>query len=163
MTTDDKDLIEFYRDTVLQHSREPHNFRRLAAADLEATGHNPLCGDKLTVYVDLGHDAIKEVAFEGSGCAISLASASIMTDTIAGLDEAKARDRIAAVMREFASRDDQDDSDEAVTELGAMAALRGVRRYPSRIKCATLAWKTLAAALDKENCPVSTEGTDTRA
>lgn len=156
MTTSEQQLRDFYRETVLKHSREPHNFRRLATADREATGHNPLCGDKLTVYLDLEDKAIADVAFEGSGCAISLASASIMTDTIAGLDEDAARGRIAAVIDQFVANED----DEPKAELGAMAALGSVRRFPSRIKCATLAWKTLAAALDNESKTVSTESAD---
>lgn len=157
MTTSDDELIDFYRETVLKHSRNPHNFRRADDSDLEATGHNPLCGDKLTVYVDLEGDKIADVCFEGTGCAISVASASIMTDTIAGLEEATARERISSVMNQFEPDATKRKDD---NQLGAVEALGGVRRYPSRVKCATLAWKTLAAALDKSAHPVSTEGAE---
>jgi len=157
MTTTDNELIDFYRETVLRHSRDPHNFRRMAGPDREATGHNPLCGDKLTVYVDLEDGNIADVSFEGSGCAISLASASIMTDTIAGLAEDKARAHIGTVMDQFKPDAQTSPAD---GQLGAIEALRGVRRYPSRVKCATLAWKTLAAALDRTSHPVSTESAE---
>ena len=157
MMTSDDELMDFYRETVLKHSREPHNFRRLTGSNREATGHNPLCGDKLTVYLDLDDGKIADISFEGAGCAISLASASIMTDMIAGLDEASARKRIGAVMSQFQPDTTAGAGD---SQLGAIEALRGVRRYPSRIKCATLAWKTLTAALDESSHPVSTENAE---
>ncbi|MFQ5635296.1 MAG: Fe-S cluster assembly sulfur transfer protein SufU [Gammaproteobacteria bacterium] len=149
---DGSELQALYRRTVIDHSRHPRNFRRVADADSVAEGHNPLCGDKVTIYLKLGDDSIEEIAFEGVGCAIALASASIMTEQIGRESTDEARHEIERVMRQF-------DRTESGTEAlsGDMAALSGVRAYPSRIKCATLAWKTLLAALDGENRPVSTE------
>lgn len=146
------DLQQLYRDTVLDHSRHPRNFGRLADADSTAEGHNPLCGDKITVYVKLGDTGIEDIAFEGVGCAIALASASIMTEQIDHKTPEEARHDIEHVMHQF-------DRSIAVPKdaPGDMAALGGVRAYPSRIKCATLAWKTLLAALDGNNQSVTTE------
>lgn len=146
------DLQALYRQTVLDHSRHPRNFRRLADADASAEGHNPLCGDKVTVYLRLGGDAIDEVAFEGVGCAIALASASIMTEEVDHKTTAEARRDIERVMKQF----DRGEP-EAESAGGDMAALSGVRSYPSRIKCATLPWKTLLAALDGGSQAVTTE------
>jgi nitrogen fixation NifU-like protein len=146
------DVQQLYRQTVLDHSRHPRNFRRVDDADAAAEGHNPLCGDKLTVYVKLGADAIEDVAFEGVGCAISLASASIMTEQIDHKSPSEARRDIGLVLSQFdRSAPASDDAQ------GDMAALGGVRAFPSRIKCATLAWKTLLAALDGDTRPVTTE------
>jgi nitrogen fixation NifU-like protein len=146
------DLKALYRQTVLDHSRNPRNFRRLESADASAEGHNPLCGDKVTVYVRYDGDEIVDVAFEGVGCAIALASASIMTEQIAHETQDAARRDAATVLADF-------DPGEHAAEApaGDMAALSGVRAYPSRIKCATLAWKTLLAALDGGNRAVTTE------
>jgi len=146
------ELQQLYRQTVLDHSRQPRNFRRLDDADSTAEGHNPLCGDKVTVYLKLGDDGIEDIAFEGVGCAIALASASIMTERIDHKTPDEARRDIERVIGQF-------DQGAAPPEAapGDMAALSGVRAYPSRIKCATLAWKTLLAALDGDNKSVTTE------
>jgi nitrogen fixation NifU-like protein len=147
------DLQQLYRKTVLEHSRHPRNFRRLENASGSCEGHNPLCGDKLTVYIDIGEDSIRDIAFEGAGCAISLASASIMTESVRGKPVNEARESINRVIDQFSVSA----SDQPVTELGDMAALSGVRKYPSRIKCATLAWKTLDATLAGSQSRVTTE------
>jgi nitrogen fixation NifU-like protein len=147
------DLQQLYRKTVLEHSRQPRNFRRLENASSSCEGHNPLCGDKLTVYIDIGEDSIRDIAFEGAGCAISLASASIMTESVRGKPVNEARESINRVIDQFSVSA----SDQPVTELGDMAALSSVRKYPSRIKCATLAWKTLDATLAGTQSRVTTE------
>jgi nitrogen fixation NifU-like protein len=147
-----RDLQALYRATVLDHSRHPRNFLRLEPADRVVVGHNPLCGDKLTLYLRLDNDRIENLTFEGTGCAISMASASIMTESVKHHDLDDAQHEIDRIMRQFASSD----PDEAAVE-GDMAALSGVRAYPSRIKCATLPWKTLEAALQKNTLTATTE------
>ena len=145
------DLRELYRQTVLEHSRNPHNFRRLDSPDRSAEGHNPLCGDKIHVYLNLEDDCIDDLAYEATGCAISLASASIMSDQLRGLDEQDARQRVEAVGTALGNRDADADLP------GELAALASVRRYPSRVRCALLPWRTLRAALDEDTGAVSTE------
>jgi nitrogen fixation NifU-like protein len=147
------DLRDLYQDLIIDHNRKPRNFRKLADADHQAEGFNPLCGDKLTLYLRMNGDHIEDVAFEGSGCAISVASASLMTEQLKGKTEADAR---ALFARVHALLTGADDSDPAA--LGKLAALAGVRAYPTRVKCATLCWHTLTAALDQRaGSPVSTE------
>jgi len=146
------ELKDLYQDLILDHNRSPRNFRKLPAADHRAEGFNPLCGDKLTLYLDTDGDRIADIAFEGSGCAISVASASLMTESLKGKTETEARalfDRVHALLT---GADDGDGAD-----LGKLAALGGVRAYPTRVKCATLCWHTLVAALDQRAQPVSTE------
>ncbi len=145
-------LRDVYRQTVLNHSRNPRNFRRMESANRQVEGHNPLCGDKITVYLQLKEEKIQDVAFEGTGCAICMASASIMTEVLAGMSVQDAQREVDQVLREFRV------SEEAPGAVsGKMAALAGVRDYPSRIKCAILAWKTLAAGLRDEDTIVTTE------
>jgi nitrogen fixation NifU-like protein len=147
------DLKDLYQDLIIDHNRKPRNFRRLADADHQAEGFNPLCGDKLTLYLRMNGDRIEDVAFEGSGCAISVASASLMTEQLKGKTEADAR---ALFERVHALLTGASDADAAA--LGKLAALAGVRAYPTRVKCATLCWHTLTAALDQRaGSPVSTE------
>lgn len=147
------DLKELYRRTVLEHSREPHHFGRLDTADQAATGHNPLCGDKCTVYVRIADDELADIAFEGTGCAICMASASIMTDTVHGLQLANAESAAADVLAAFNT--EQQTNGELLQ--GEMAALGGVKEFPTRIRCATLPWKTLQAALQETGETVTTE------
>jgi nitrogen fixation NifU-like protein len=146
------DLADLYRDVIVDHNRAPRNFRKLVPADREAQGFNALCGDKLTVYARLDGERIADLAFEGSGCAISVASASLMSERVKGLTLAEARALHAKVHALLAGAGDAADPG-----LGKVAALAGVRAYPSRVKCATLAWHTLLAALDQTAEPVSTE------
>lgn len=158
MTTTDRHLRDLYRNTVLEHSRHPRNFRRLAPADRTVHGHNPLCGDKITLYLRLTGDDIEDIAFEGAGCAIAMTSASIMTETVRGKSVQAADEEIGHVLAQFRpSAADQPDGADDLESLGDLAALGGVRAYPSRIKCATLAWKTLEAALHGTSEPVTTE------
>ena len=142
----DQDLKSVYRECVLKHSREPLNFGRPEHVNREAIGFNPLCGDKLTVFMTLEDDKLDDVAFEGTGCAISLASASMMTEILKGTTAATADQLINAAQQMFAS-----DAAPELTELQEFRALEGVRAYPSRIKCATLAWTAAKAALQSIN------------
>jgi nitrogen fixation NifU-like protein len=145
-----RDLLDLYRQIVLDHSRHPRNQRRPEHYDREAEGHNPLCGDKVRVYLRLRNDALEDVAFEASGCAICLASASLMTETVRARPVPDARtsiDQFDAAL--CTGRGD--------TLTGDLAALGGVSQYPSRIRCATLPWKTLRAALDSSPAIVTTE------
>ena len=146
------DLKELYRDVILDHNKHPRNFGRLDPADAHADGHNPLCGDRLSVFVKLDGDRVADLRFEGKGCAISTASASLMTEAVKGKDKAA----IGALFHEIHQLLTQQDV-EARPELGKLAALSGVREYPSRVKCASLCWHTLNAALDKGASTVSTE------
>jgi nitrogen fixation protein NifU and related proteins len=139
------DLNDLYRDVILDHNRRPRNFHVLGAATHSAEGFNPLCGDRLTLYVRLEDDRIADVAFEGSGCAISKASASLMTDAVKGQTVADARalfDRFHAMVTTAPEL--------PVEDLGKLSAFAGVREFPVRIKCASLAWHTLKAALARE-------------
>jgi nitrogen fixation NifU-like protein len=141
------DLSDLYQDIIVDHNRAPRNFRRIEPATSKAEGFNPLCGDKLTVYLKLDGDRVEDVSFEGSGCAISVASASLMTDRLKGRsrDEAEQlRDEMHTLLT-----GETDDSD--AESLGKLGALAGVRDYPSRVKCATLCWHTLQAALEKRD------------
>ncbi|HUI59882.1 MAG TPA: SUF system NifU family Fe-S cluster assembly protein [Steroidobacteraceae bacterium] len=146
------DLKDLYRDVILDHNRTPRNFGRLEAADARADGHNPLCGDRLTVFLKMNGDRIEDVRFEGKGCAISTASASLMTEAVKG----KSRARIAELFDHVHTLLTQHD---AVPDpgLGKLAALSGVREFPARVKCASLCWHTLNAALADSAAPVSTE------
>jgi nitrogen fixation protein NifU and related proteins len=146
------ELRDLYRDVILDHNRQPRNFGRLEPADASAEGHNPLCGDRLTLSLRLAGDRIEDVRFEGQGCAISTASASLMTEAVKGKDR-------AAVGALFERMHHLLTSDHAppAPELGKLAALSGVREFPARVKCASLCWHTLNAALQGQGAAVSTE------
>ena len=153
----DTELRELYRELILDHARRPRNFGTLEAATHTARGINPLCGDKLTLYLAVGADGtIDAAAFEGSGCAISVASASLMTELVGGMPAADARGyfetvtgRLTGSAAEAGLEDDP--------ALAKIRALDGVREFPSRVKCATLAWHALDSALAQATKPVSTE------
>ena len=147
------DLRELYQEVILDHNKHPRNFGEIEGADRHAEGYNPLCGDRLTVYLNLEKDVITEVAFQGSGCAISKASASLMTDAVKGKTVAEARllfDRFHAMITNNANENSE-------SQIGKLAVLAGVRDYPMRVKCAILAWHALRAAVDENNQSVSTE------
>jgi nitrogen fixation NifU-like protein len=146
------DLKELYRDVILDHNKRPRNFGRLDPADAQADGHNPLCGDRLSVFVKMDGDRVADLRFEGKGCAISTASASMMTEAVKGKDKAA----IGALFEKVHTLLTQQNA-EAGAELGKLAALSGVREFPSRVKCASLCWHTLNAALDRGAGTVSTE------
>jgi nitrogen fixation protein NifU and related proteins len=138
------DLTDLYQEVILDHHKRPRNFGPLPGANRHAEGHNPLCGDRLTVSLDVEDGIIKGVAFEGAGCAISRASASLMTDAVKGRSVADAERMFAEFHRMVTAG-----VDEGVEEsLGKLAVFCGVRQFPSRVKCASLAWHTLHAALD---------------
>ncbi|UFN49340.1 SUF system NifU family Fe-S cluster assembly protein [Roseomonas sp. OT10] len=142
------DLRDLYQEVILDHGRKPRNFRRLDDADRTARGDNPMCGDRMTLWVKLDGDRLADVAFEGKGCAISMASASLMTETVRGKTEAEAHE-LAAKFRELAMTGTCPDCGPALAdEMERLQVLGGVAEFPSRVKCATLAWHTLNAALD---------------
>lgn len=144
---------ELYQQVILDHNQRPRNFKKLDGASSRALGHNPLCGDKMTVYVDVDGDIIKDIGFEGSGCAISKASASIMTTVVNGQTRGQAH-RLSEQFRKLVTgHEDAPDAE----SLGKLAVFAGVSEFPARVKCATLAWHTLDAALDNSHDVVSTE------
>lgn len=147
------DLKELYQDVIVDHNRSPRNFRKIADATRMQEGFNPLCGDKLMLYLKLDGDHISDVSFEGSGCAISVASASLMTQSVKGKTVAEAK-QLFDRMHELLTADGQDIDLET---LGNLAALSGVSAYPSRVKCASLCWHTLKAALHPSAQAQSTE------
>jgi nitrogen fixation NifU-like protein len=146
------ELRELYQEVILEHSKKPRNYRVLEGANHKAEGFNPLCGDHFTVYLDLKDGAISDVAFQGSGCAISKASASMMTQTLKGKTTAEAEELFSKfhdlVTGHGAGKGE---------ELGKLAVFAGVSEFPLRVKCATLAWHALHAALHGEQEAVSTE------
>ena len=139
------DLSDLYQEVILDHNRRPRNFHRLDGASHHAEGYNPLCGDRVTVFVQVEDNRIADVAFEGSGCAISKASASLMTDRVKGCTVGEARELFDRFHRMVTTP-----SDRAVEDLGKLSVLAGVREFPVRVKCASLAWHTLKAALDEQ-------------
>jgi len=147
------DLKDLYRDVIVDHNRQPRNFGKLDPADAHADGHNPLCGDRLSLYVNLDGDRIREARFDGSGCAISVASASMLTEAVKG----KTRDEVRKLFEEMHTLLTQHDAQVDTASLGKLAALSGVREFPARVKCASLCWHTLNAALDSQAAPVTTE------
>lgn len=146
------ELKDLYRDVILDHNRNPRNFGKLEPASAHAEGHNPLCGDRLTLTLLLEEDRVKDVRFEGSGCAISTASASLMTEAVKGKSQAEIRQLFDKVHTLLTKQDAIPDS-----SLGKLAALSGVREFPARVKCASLCWHTLNAALERSGNTVSTE------
>lgn len=147
------ELSELYQQVILDHNKKPRNFHKLENANYSAEGHNPLCGDQLTVYVNLDNDQVKEVGFEGSGCAISKASASMMTQAVKG----KTKEEVESLFKEFHSMvTGEFDEETEENSLGHLKIFAGVREFPVRVKCASLPWHTLHAALNKKEI-VSTE------
>lgn len=146
------DLADLYRDVIIDHNRNPRNFRKIAPPCRHAEGLNPLCGDKLQVYLKLdARDRIEDLAFEGSGCAISVASASLMTEALRGRSRGDAEAVFEQVHAMLTGRAEADPA-----TIGKLAALAGVRDYPTRVKCASLCWHTMHSALG-EGGTVSTE------
>jgi nitrogen fixation protein NifU and related proteins len=137
------DLKDLYRDVIVDHNRNPRNFGKLEPADAHAQGHNPLCGDRLTLYVNLDGERIRDAKFEGNGCAISVASASLLTEAVKG----RTRAEVAHLFEDVHTLLTQHDASVDSSKLGKLAALSGVREFPARVKCASLCWHTLNAAL----------------
>ncbi len=146
------DLKDLYRDVILDHNKRPRNFGTLEPTDARADGHNPLCGDRLTVSLRLNGERIEDIRFQGQGCAISTASASLMTEAVKGKDRAAVRTLFEQVHALLTREEAQ-----AQASLGKLAALSGVREFPARVKCASLCWHTLNAALEQGTATVSTE------
>jgi len=147
------ELSDLYQDTILEHNKNPRNFREIEGADRTADGNNPLCGDVLRVYVDLDGDTVTDVAFKGSGCAISKASASMMTQVVKG----KSKEDAEMIFNEFHKMVTGDlDVETEENHLGKLKIFAGVIEFPARVKCASLSWHTLHAALHGEEV-VSTE------
>lgn len=148
------DLRDLYQQIILDHNRSPRNFREMPNPDRAASGDNPLCGDRIKVYVKLNGDTIEDISFDGSGCAISQASASLMTTAVVGKTVSDAESLFHAFHDMVTSDPDKPGRGQG---LGKLAAFAGVREFPARVKCANLAWHTLHAALRAESEPVSTE------
>ena len=147
------ELSDLYQEVILEHSKAPRNFRRLQNANQTAEGYNPLCGDHYSVFLDVEGGAIRDIGFEGAGCAISKASASMMTQMVKG----KSREEATRLFREFQRLVTGEDPLGNGADLGKLAVFAGVRNFPTRIKCATLAWHTLQAALEGRQDAISTE------
>jgi len=145
------DLRELYQQLIVDHSKSPRNCRPLEGADLSAEGYNPLCGDHVTLYVKLENDRVKDISFQGNGCAISTASASLLTEVLKG----KTRGEAEELFRSFHSLVTGHSAEDA--SLGKLKVFAGVSEFPVRVKCATLVWHTLKAALDQIQGAVSTE------
>ena len=148
------DLRELYQEVILDHGRTPRNFGKIENTKLHADGHNPLCGDRLTVFLEVDGGKIVNARFDGSGCAISVASASLMTEAVVGQDLA----RVEKLFEDFqALVTGKLDPEEAPARLGKLAVFAGVRDFPVRIKCATLAWHTARSAMSGDQAPITTE------
>ncbi len=148
------ELRELYQQVILDHNKNPKNFRKIEGATHTAEGYNPLCGDRIQLYLTVEGDRICDIAFEGSGCAISKASASVMTTEVKGKAVAEAR-ALFQKFKRLITGENGEGADPA--QLGRLAVFSGVREYPVRVKCAALAWHTLMAALEKKPDSVSTE------
>jgi nitrogen fixation protein NifU and related proteins len=140
------ELDELYQEVILDHNRSPRNYRKMAHANRKAQGYNPLCGDQVTVYLDLENGVIKDISFQGSGCAISKASASIMTAELKGKTEAEAQELFDSVHRMLRG-ESNDNGVTSAKSMGKLAILSGVCKFPARVKCASLAWHTVNSAL----------------
>ncbi len=150
------DLRQLYQDVIVDHNRSPRNFRRPETIDRVAEGYNPLCGDKLHIYLSVADGKIADLSFEGNGCAISIASASMMTEALLGMDESEAEALFNDVHRMLTDSDFAADP----AKLGKLAALAGVRDYPMRVKCASLCWHTWLAALTSTGAEAATVRTE---
>ena len=137
-------LNSLYQEVILDHTKKPRNFRAMAEANHKAEGYNPLCGDKVTVYLKIEDDKITDISFQGSGCAISTASASILTETLKGKTEAEA-EALFESFHDLVTKGEA--SGEAAADLGKLEVFSGVSEFPARVKCATLSWHTLRAAI----------------
>ncbi len=147
-------LRELYQEVILDHNRSPRNFRRMESADRKVDGYNPLCGDHYTIFLKLDGDVIRDVAFEGAGCAISKASASVMSSIVKGKTIREAEELFRTFHELVTGKADAGDE---LERLGALAAFSGVSEFPARVKCATLAWHTLHTALTGSERRTTTE------
>lgn len=148
------ELGELYQQVILDHNRQPRNYHEIDGSNRQAEGYNPLCGDRLTLYAKIENGVIRDVGFIGSGCAISKASASMMTEAIKGKPLAE----VEKIFKSFHGLVTEDEPEEGEqTDLGKLVVFSGVREFPMRVKCATLAWHTLRAALENQEGPATTE------
>ena len=147
------DLDELYQEVILDHNKSPRNFRVLPEANRQAEGYNPLCGDHVTVYLQLEDGLIRDISFRGNGCAISKASASMMTAELKGKSESDAQRLFQEVHKMLTG-------ESGAESVGKLAILSGVCKFPARVKCASLAWHTVNAALAGDTRPATTEGGD---
>ena len=150
----DSELRELYQQVILDHNKSPRNFKKLENANHIAEGYNPLCGDKINLYLVVEDNVVKDIGFQGSGCAISKASASLMSSIVKGKTKEEA-EKIFSKFHDLVTGKLTDES--AIEELGKLAVFSGVRDFPARVKCASLAWHTLISALKDEQHVVSTE------
>lgn len=154
MMSELRDVRDLYQDMILEHSKKPRNFRSLPQANRKAEGYNPFCGDHFTVFLQLENDAVKDISFEGSGCAISKASASMMTASLKGKTKSQAQELFTRFHRLVTSP--ATEAPDGV-DIGKLIVFSGVSEFPVRVKCATLAWHTMLAALEEKSDTVSTE------
>ncbi len=147
------ELSDLYQEVLLDHNRSPRNFRALPGASRRAEGFNPLCGDRVTVFVDVDGGRVRDIAFQGSGCAISTAAASILTEAVKG----KTMEEIASLFARFHGLVTSEPQVPVPSDLGRLSIFAGVREFPVRVKCATLPWHVLRSALEGTGGPVSTE------
>ena len=150
------ELDELYQEVILDHNRSPRNFRTIAHANRQAQGYNPLCGDQVTVYLDLEDGVIKDISFQGSGCAISKASASMMTAELKGKTETEAK-KLFENVHKMLTGEFSDNGLTGAKSMGKLAILSGVCKFPARVKCASLAWHTVNSALKGDEKVASTE------
>lgn len=147
------ELRDLYQEVVFDHNRNPRNFRVMPDANRKIEGYNPLCGDRITLYLNVAEGVIRDVSFQGQGCAISTASASLMTEIVKGKTEEAAEHLFDLFHRITTGKDET----VSLEEVGKLAVLAGVRAYPARVKCATLAWHSLQAALKNQQAEITTE------
>jgi nitrogen fixation NifU-like protein len=150
----DPQLRELYQEVILDHNKSPRNYKKLETANRTAEGYNPLCGDKIDIFLDIENNIVKDISFQGSGCAISKASASLMSTIIKGKTVKQAKTLFEKFHDLITGKLDENTS---IEELGKLAVLAGVKEFPIRVKCASLAWHTMLTALKNENKTVTTE------
>jgi len=150
----DPELRELYQQVILDHNKSPRNFKKLESANRTAEGYNPLCGDKIDIFLDVEGDIVKNISFQGSGCAISKASASLMSEVVKGKSVQEAKKIFEKFHDLITGKLNEDDN---IEELGKLAVLAGVKEFPIRVKCASLAWHTMLSALKNEEKTITTE------
>ena len=154
-------LKELYQEIILDHGKNPRNLRKTDNFNKDAKGHNPLCGDKVHVYLKLDENKkVEDISFEGEGCAISMASASIMTDLVKGKDEKDVKEIVSDFLKMIKEKDEIKTNLLKDDEKTKLMCLSGVKQYPMRVKCATLSWHTLTSAIDRSQNEINTENID---
>ena len=155
------DLKELYQEIILDHGKNPRNLRKTTNFNKDAKGHNPLCGDKVHVYLKLDEDKkVQDISFEGQGCAISMASASIMTDLVKGKEEHEVKEIVKDFLEMIKEKDKLNNKILGDNEKTKLMCLSGVKKYPMRVKCATLSWHTLTSAIDNTQQEINSENID---